>query len=267
MRSVHGAGFLHALSTWSDIRYPDIIVGSSGDAGNACYFSAGQYELLKEVWCNILPVTKIISPWRPWKLLDVDILIDTVFKKMAPLHLDSLYESAIECLIPITDKSSGATSYVRPSHGVDTYELLRAAKAIPVFYNRSVTLFGRKFIDGEVGPTLADHVHEVHQRGADHVVVINHALPYSRISNDMEWLVATLQPRGLAIKMQRDLGTNGFVCATDSSDTTVTCLFPSHFTMSLIEQRKGVLEENFSRGEQFAESHREEIRSALGRRT
>ena len=41
MRSAHGAGFLYALAMRLGITAPDVMVGSSDDAGNVPYFSAG----------------------------------------------------------------------------------------------------------------------------------------------------------------------------------------------------------------------------------
>lgn len=81
MRSAHGGGFLCALAQELGIATPDILVASSGDAGNILYFSAGQYESIKRIWEKLLSTPKFISPWRFWRVMDIDYLIDTVFKE------------------------------------------------------------------------------------------------------------------------------------------------------------------------------------------
>ena len=80
MRSAHGGGFLYALGTQLNIR-PDIIVASSGNAGNAIYFCAEQFDDLKNIWLERLSTSKFISFLRPFRVMDIDYLVDEVFKK------------------------------------------------------------------------------------------------------------------------------------------------------------------------------------------
>src|SRR3989338_10270539 len=103
MRSAHGAGFLYALATQLGLTAPDVMVGSSGDAGNVLYFSAGQYESLKRIWTELLSTPKFISPLRFWRVMDINYLVDTVFKEQERLDTDALGLSAIRWFVSIED--------------------------------------------------------------------------------------------------------------------------------------------------------------------
>src|ERR1700690_2672994 len=104
MRSAHGAGFLCALGTMLNITSPDVIVGTSGNAANSFYFIAGQYDFLKAAWTGgNLSTSKFISLLRPTRVIDIDYLIDIVFKKELPLDTEALAHSPIEYYVPLTN--------------------------------------------------------------------------------------------------------------------------------------------------------------------
>ena len=179
MRSVHGAGFLYALGKDLGL-FPDILIASSGNSGNALYFAARQYEYLKRAWTDYVYGSRFISWKRFWKVMDIDWLIDTIFKLELPLQIDDLLASPVKAFISVTEALSGKNRYLTPQE-VDPYELLRASKAIPFFFGRTVELKGKKYFDGEIGPTLHDHIAKARGEGATRIVVLDDSSAPTRV--------------------------------------------------------------------------------------
>lgn len=205
MRSVHGAGFLYALRNELHLREPDMMIGSSGDAGNILYYCAGQCEEMKRVWIEWLTTTKFISFKRFWRIMDVDYLVDDVFSKREPLDVGRVASSFIEWRIPITDFDTGITRYVAAKDNLNPFEVLRAAKAIPLLYRRKVSIAPARYIDGELGPTLEDHVRFAIAQGVDRLIVLRHNSLWSRISKFYGRLYASRVSEGLRRSIIHDM--------------------------------------------------------------
>ncbi len=72
---------------------PSIIIAASGSAANACYFASGQYAEIERIWKSRLASRKFFSPLRFWKVVDIDYLVDEIFKKLEPLDTARLVDS------------------------------------------------------------------------------------------------------------------------------------------------------------------------------
>lgn len=263
MRSSYGGGFLHALRSDYGLE-PDILIGTSGNAANACYFASGQSDVLKHLWCESFAQSGVVNPLRFWRIFDVDRLIDRVLKQSAPLDVAALARSATTILIPITDADTGETHYVRPQD-TDPYELLRAAKAVPVFYRRRITLSGKRYLDGEVGPTLADHVREAESRGATRILIMNNGWPDNAFRHLLKHMIAISEPHGLRERMLRDFDTDGFVCVTSEKGARITCIFPRDVPARFIEWRSDRLCASFEAGARCAHEREADIRATFAR--
>ncbi|MBC7836809.1 hypothetical protein H7X87_03465, partial [Acetobacteraceae bacterium] len=215
MRSAHGAGFLYALGTKLSLTSPHILVGSSGNAGNMLYFIAGQYDFLRRVWSGILSTPKFISFLRFYRIMDIDYLIDTVFKKILPLNIAAAQASSTEYFIPITDAKTGKTRYVGKDDSTDTFEVLRAAKAIPIIFGKEISLQGKKYIDGEMGPTLSDHVEFALSKGAKNIIVVDNTSAWRGITKlGMEVYALTLS-KNLRNAIVRDINQHSLCVASN----------------------------------------------------
>ncbi len=256
MRSSYGAGFLHALRTEFEYE-PDILIGTSGNAANACYFAANQTHDLQRIWCDVLPRSGVVNPLRFWKIFDVDRMVREIISAV-PLDLKKLCSCPMDLLIPITDAETGVTAYERPTEDA-AHELLRAAVAIPFFYGKRVFFGNRPYIDGEVGPTLSDHVREALERGATRIVVMNNGWPDNAVRHAVKHVVAYLEPQGLRKSMERDFGTNSYICMTGPTGTNVTCIFPDVIPAHFLERNSQRLTESFEAGRACARLHRQEI--------
>lgn len=194
MRSAHGAGFLYALGTRLRLPDPDIIIGTSGNAGNTLYYIAGQYDALERVWTRRLSTPRFISGWRFWKILNINYLIDEVIKKQEPLNIVALGRSRVRWLIPITDADTGTSTYVSGGDGYDFFELLRAAKALPFFFGERVAYDHHRYIDGGLAPSLRDHVARAKSEGATSIVIVNDAGHAGLIHHLIKFIYTLTQP-------------------------------------------------------------------------
>lgn len=258
MKSAHGAGFLHTLATKFGITTPDIMIGSSGDAGNLAYFSSGQYEGMKRVWTQLLSTPKYISFLRPWRVVDVDYLIDTVFKKQEVLDVEKIQNSTIHWFIPMSDFDTGYTQYVNAKDKLDLFEVLRATMAIPLAFGRKIPISGKRYIDGEFGPTLQDHVTHALHHGAKRILLLNHTSPWNFISRSVFKGYATHIPQGMHDALIRDISTNVFQMTAPGA--TVIAVAPQNLPAWNLTRDQKRLQATFDQGVADALSIEKELR-------
>lgn len=260
MRSAHGAGFLYALATKLGITEPDIIIGTSGNAGNVLYYTSRQYESAVHVWCDgMLSTSKFISLLRPWKILNVDYLVDTVFKQHEPLNIEALLGSAIDWYVPATDTETGKARYFGKTDHPDVYELLRVAKAIPIFYRKRIVIFGKTYFDGEMGPTVADHLHHAISRGAKKILIVNDNTPKNRLSSLEMHIYAAMQSPHLRDALVRDIDEEK-ACIT-AKNATVLCVSTKDLPIGVLTRNKKKLIQAFDTGMQNALAMEQELRT------
>ena len=107
-----------------------------------------------------LPTKKLVIPTRKapsgggtesyekWQLrihkriIDIDYLIDVVFKRQQPLDVKRLRESGMVFNVGTTSRDTGAVTYFSNKDTVDFFDMLRASKAMPVAYGKSVIING-----------------------------------------------------------------------------------------------------------------------------
>ncbi|TSC77694.1 MAG: putative esterase of the alpha-beta hydrolase superfamily [Parcubacteria group bacterium Gr01-1014_24] len=166
-------GVIFALVEKFNLTNPYIVIGSSGSTGTLAYYVAGQYASIKNIWENLLPSKKFISFWRLNKIMDIDYLIDDIFKKQDILDVGKIKLSKIKLLISATNIETGGLEYFSNQGGVDIFEALRASCATPITYNKSVKIDGHKYIDGAIGAPLSVNIEKAKQEGAEVVIAID----------------------------------------------------------------------------------------------
>ena len=102
-------------------------------------------------------------------------IIDFVFRKLHPLDMKKLKKSKTECLISATNYETGNTKYFSNKDDVDFYEVLRATKALPLFFNRLVRIGKDKFCDSNLSASIEMHIAEAIRRGATKILVIDNS--------------------------------------------------------------------------------------------
>ncbi|MCR4276163.1 MAG: hypothetical protein NUV90_02140 [Candidatus Parcubacteria bacterium] len=258
MKSAHGAGFLYALATQLEITSPDIMVGSSGDAGNVMYFSAGNYEGIKRIWTELLSTPKFISLLRYWRVMDIDYLIDTVFKKQEPMDVLKLKSSPIRWFVPINDFDTGRTRYVSAADELDPFEVLRATTALPIVFGHQIPIAGKRYIDGELGPILQDHVTQALRQGAKRIVLINHTTPWNILSRAVFKGYAAHIPQGMHDAVIRDISTSVFQMTAPGAHVIVVA--PQNLPAGNLTRDKRKLQATFDRGVTDALAIEKELR-------
>jgi predicted acylesterase/phospholipase RssA len=261
MRSAHGAGFLYALGTEVRADLPDMVVGSSGNAGNVLYFAAGQYDSIRRIWLELLSTRKFISLWRFWRMMDVDYVVDQVLKRQEPLDVETLAKGRVQYFIPITDARTGIARYISKQDHIDPFEALRITKALPVFFGKRFNIFGSMYMDGELGQTIGGHVQCAIRNGAKRILVINdaHWTHTGRIAME---LYAKLMPHGLAQAIRRDIFLNAVCVAAPGIE--IVCVSPSILPANVSTRDEGKLRETFHRGVIDALAMEEELRRLFG---
>ncbi len=258
MKSAHGAGFLYALATKLGITAPNIMIGSSGDAGNVLYFSAGQYDGMKRVWTELLSTDKFISFLRFWRVMDVNYLIDTVFRNQEPLDTNALKNSSIRWFVPMSDYDTGRTRYVSAEDALNPFEVLRASAAIPIVFGEKIPIDGNRYTDGELGPTLQDHVTQALRQGVRRILIINHTAPWHTISRAVYEGYAAHIPKGMHDAIIRDLSTNVFHMSAPGA--TVIAVAPQNLPAGNLTRNKKKLVRTFEYGVEDALAIEKELR-------
>ncbi|MDO8552256.1 MAG: patatin-like phospholipase family protein [bacterium] len=258
MRNAHGAGFLYALAMQLGITKPDVMIGSSGDGGNVLYFSAAQYESMKRIWTELLSTPKFISPLRFWRMMDINYLVDTVFKNQEPLNISKLNSSAIHWFVPIEDFDTGQTRYVSVKDALDPFEVLRATTALPIFFGQKVPIAGKRYLDGEFGPILQDHVTQALRQGVKKILVINHTSPWTAVSRAVIRGYAAHVPHGMRDAIIRDISTNVF--QMKAPGTHVIAVAPQNLPAGTLTRDQKKLQKTFDQGVADALSIEKELR-------
>ena len=172
MTCSYSAGFLSALSKEIGLKNPDIIMASSGSAGSASYFVSGQYDSVTNIWANHLSTKEFINLARFWRVIDIDYLINRVFKEIEPLDAKKIYQSDINYLVPATDADSGEVTYFTNKDGSDIFEVMRATKAMPILFNKKVNIGGSSYCDSRLVSSVDFNIPKAIELGATHIIVV-----------------------------------------------------------------------------------------------
>ncbi len=108
-------------------------------------------------------------------MLDVDYVVDEIFKKMHPFDFKKLASAKTLLLFAATRVKDGETVYLNPPRNEGIYEYLRAAKAIPVVYGKRVPINGEEYIDGDFGADTEDLARKALALGAKDVIVVENS--------------------------------------------------------------------------------------------
>lgn len=171
MRCVYGAGAMTALVEEYGLTEPDIIIASSGGAGNVAYYLSGQYREIVAVWLSLIPSKHLIS-FRRRKILNIDYLVDEILKKKHPFDFKTFASARTLLLFAATRVRDGETTYLKVPRDEQVYEYLRATAAVPIVYGKRVTIGGDEYVDGDFGSDTEDLVQKAFALGAQDVIII-----------------------------------------------------------------------------------------------
>lgn len=168
----YSAGALCALAEEHGIKNPEIVVGSSGSTGSLAYYVAGQYFGIENIWTNLLASKNFISFARINKILNIDYLIDAIFKEKERLNCQKIIEAEIKFFIAVTEYVTGKGSFFSDYQKIDIFEAMRASKAVPFFYGKRVEINGIKYTDGSISSPISRNIKKAIEEGAKNIIVI-----------------------------------------------------------------------------------------------
>lgn len=172
MKCAYAGGALVALARELGITRPDIFVAASGSVGSMFYFLSGQYDAIQKAWTSFIPSPAFIR-YAPLPAMRINYLIDIIFKEYLPLDVKRVDATCTRYFVPVTDVDTGHADFITNDTWFNPYEVMRAAKAIPVLYNGHVHLGGRSFLDGDFSTSMAELVQTAIDAGAKRILCIS----------------------------------------------------------------------------------------------
>lgn len=173
MKCVYSAGVLAALAKELNFTDPDIVVGSSGSISFTYYISQ-QYDSIENIWTNLLASKKFISFKRLFPIMDINYMVDIVFKKQDPLQTDKIINSKIKAFFNVTNYDTGESEYISNNGESDMFEIMRASTAVPLIFNKIIEINGKKYIDGQITSSLGKNIKKAVEEGADKIIIIHY---------------------------------------------------------------------------------------------
>lgn len=173
MSCAYFAGAVLALIEKVNLTDPYIVIGSSGSTGTLAYYVSRQYKSIRNIWQNLLSTNKFISFFRLREIMNIDYLIDDVFKKQDILDVKEIKKSDIKFFISVTNIDNEKIEYFNNKDGADIFEALRASNAAPVVYNRIVKINNNRYVDGAIEAPLCVNIAKARQEGAEVVIAID----------------------------------------------------------------------------------------------
>ena len=127
----------------------DDVYATSAGVMNAAYYLSRQEDMGITIYFDDLATRAFYNPWRCWKVLDVDYVMEDVVKGRKRLDLERLRQSPSRLHVALLDRSTGESIVVDSGLAKEsTYAVLHAALSVPVLYNRAVMVAGRPCVDG-----------------------------------------------------------------------------------------------------------------------
>ncbi|UCD56588.1 MAG: patatin family protein [Candidatus Hydrogenedentota bacterium] len=174
LRASYGVGVVRALIEKFHITSVDIAVATSGSAGTLAYYVAQQFDSLVNIWTNLLTTWRFLSLRNLLlgnSVLNIDYLIDVVFKQQDKLDVETLKRQPTELFIPVTNYRTGEAQYFSNYDDVDFFEVLRATKAAEISYGRPVEIAGQEYVDGALSAPIG--ITKAIDAGATDIIVIS----------------------------------------------------------------------------------------------
>ena len=218
LRASYGVGVVKALIEEFHITSVDIAIATSGSAGTLAYYVAQQFDSIINIWTNLLSTWRFLSLRNILfgnPLLNIDYLVDVVFKRQDRLNIEVLRSQATELFIPVTNYRTGEERYFSNHDDVDFFEVLRATKAAEVSYGRPVEIDGQDYVDGALSVPIG--IAKAIDAGATDIIVIS-PNPKGFIRSRSIWeraimgILARGFPEGLRRKIESHPETYNSIC-------------------------------------------------------
>ncbi len=249
MTCAYSAGALEAIHDHYGFKTPHVLVGASGSAGNCAYYTAGQSKVGKDVWVDLLTDGQMIS-WRQWPILNIDYLVNTVFRKRVPLDHRAVAANRLKLLIPTTNAKTGLLHYFsNHDKDFDIFSVLIAAKTVPIVAGRSVCVDGmckHQYADGDIGQQLNHYTDLAKHYGCEQTIVIDNEAPYHLGMRALLTLYKTCSGKNMRRAVIRGLGDDSHTIQDD--DKTIVLRPSQPLSMSALTDSREKVERAYDMG-------------------
>lgn len=257
MKCAYSGGALVALAKKLEIEDPDIFVSASGSVGNMFYFLSKQYDDIQKVWTKYLPSKEFIK-YLPYPSMKINYLVDTILKEYMPLDMKALEASPTRYFVPVTNLDTSQTKYISNEEWFNPYEVMRAAKALPVLYNGHVRLGGASYLDGDFSTSITDLIHKALEAGAKRILCIVNSAPPNQFTKIVMGAYSTFLHEELRNHLKKDLKEKYKI--DFPKDVQFVCLTPSmHLPASVFSRNRRRIIETFNMGYDDMLSKRDDV--------
>lgn len=181
MRGVLSAGSLLAVDLLGYRHCFDEIYATSAGAVNAAFFLSGQGESGITVYFDDINNRHFYNPIRLNKIVDVGYAYDYVVPRVKKLDESAIRRSATDLFFSMTEARTGDNVLLEVKRCRESvHKMLKASSAMPVLYNRTVSLEGREFVDG--GISCAIPIRQAVARGCTDVLVLLTKVNYYQLA-------------------------------------------------------------------------------------
>lgn len=171
MRGVLSGGGAVALEHLGFHDLFDEVYATSAGAMNASYMLSRQAELGITVYYESLMDRRFWSPWRFWKMVDIDYLFRDAVTRQKPLDTEGVLRSPSRLLVAVIDVRAGEGLLLDTrSTNAPLLDMLKATTAMPIMYNRTVNINGMACLDGAFA--IPFPLKEAIERGCTDILVL-----------------------------------------------------------------------------------------------
>lgn len=256
MKCAYSAGVLYTLARDYNLKDPEMLIGSSGSSGSLAYYLAGQYEDIKTIWTELLTSKKFVNIRRFWRIMDINYLIDGIFKKQVPLNSENVNNSETKLFIAATEYKTGQSYFFLNSPENNIFESLRASKAVPIAFNKKVNIRETAYIDGTISSPILVNIKKAISEGANNLIVI---CDYTDLSlfTKIYWRIYSIFVNKNIAKVLKNYLSQKKIRSEDFKSINMVIVRPSRkLKITPLDNKKEHLEEAFDLGVQDANNNR-----------
>jgi predicted patatin/cPLA2 family phospholipase len=126
----------------------DNAYGTSAGAANTAHFLSGMGDIKADSYYRCLTDGRFYNPRRLSKIVDIDFFVDEVLTKLRPIEVARVMASPTRFWVSVADFLTARTVLFHAQSGdFALLQIIKAATAMPVFYNKLVELDGVRGFD------------------------------------------------------------------------------------------------------------------------
>lgn len=174
MCGIRGAASVIALTELGLVNAFDSIHTISAGFANASYFLSGQVREGTSIYYDDLKDRNFINFFRPWKIADIDFLVDVMSNKKK-LYFDRVLQSKTNVFVQLLNTDNNKVEYLE-IHKVKHEEfmpLLKAAISVPYLFPGSTQVGESHYTDPDLSDkTFLEQIRKVYESDSTDILII-----------------------------------------------------------------------------------------------